>query len=84
MMNIYFNKVDQKPWNLLKMRRVQQYGYEFAYANRKVDSSSPIQSLPSLFQLIATRIEQANVMSFLFVLFLFFPSFFICLFYRLE
>lgn len=56
-------EVDEKPWTMLKVRRVQQYGFEFAYSCRNVNASAPIDPLPELFRHMAHKVTQKNEVS---------------------
>jgi len=48
---------DSRDWQQLKARRVLQFGFEFSYLNRNVDSASPIDPFPAPFREVANRIS---------------------------
>ena len=50
-------EADAREWERRKVRRVQQFGFEFAFAVRNVDTTAPIDPLPDLFRQIAHRIS---------------------------
>ncbi|KAK9806712.1 hypothetical protein WJX72_000289 [[Myrmecia] bisecta] len=50
--------VEEGPWETLARRRVQHYGFKFAYKLRNVDRSQPGQPFPTSVQPIAARMQQ--------------------------
>lgn len=49
--------IEKHPWNSLKYRRVQHYGYAFDYTRNNVDKTAKIGPLPGIFSVIAARVS---------------------------
>jgi len=54
-------EADNRIWKELKMRKIQQYGFEFAYSCRNVDPAAPIDPFPFPFSKIAAKIVKEAV-----------------------
>lgn len=54
-------KIDGQPWENTLKRRVQQYGYQYDYKNRKINDTHWLSPLPSWTDQIETLLHQQGI-----------------------